>query len=302
MTTSLVPTPVDVPCGLAAAVPTPPPGDERLARLSLNQTTVKPRSLVQAVDSVLRAGLPSIGLWREHVAETGLERAARLVRSSGLRVSSYCRGGFLTGRDTRAALDDNRRALDEAAALGAPVLVMVLGGLPEGDRDLDGARERAFGALEELVPHAAAVGVRLGLEPLHPLFCADRAVLSTLGQALDVAERFEAEHVGVVVDTYHVWWDPQVREQIARAGRGGRITSFQVCDWVLPLPSDALLGRGMPGDGCIDLRALRRAVDGAGYTGDIEVEVFNAEVWAADPDDVVATMARRHVQHVLERG
>jgi sugar phosphate isomerase/epimerase len=295
----VVPGAVDVPSGLPAAVDTPEPGDPRLARLSLNQATVKRWSLTQAVDGCLRAGLPAIGLWREPVAETGLAKAADLVRRSGLRVSSYCRGGFLTGEDRAAALEDNRRAVDEAAELGAPCLVMVVGGMPDGDRDLAGVRERMVEALAELVPYAVERGVRLALEPLHPVFCADRAVLSTLGQALDVAERFDAEAAGVVVDAYHVWWDPQVWTQIERAGAGGRIASFQACDWVVPLPADNLLGRGMVGDGHADVRGLRRAVDAAGYDGDIEVEIFNRQVWDADGDDVIATLVRRHVQHVL---
>lgn len=292
-------TDVDVPSGLKAAVPTPAPGDAVLSRLSLNQATTKYWSLRQAVDGCLRAGVPAIGPWREQVAEAGLAASARLLRDSGLRVSTYCRGGFLTDPDPAAALDDNRRALDEAAELGAPVLVMVVGGLPEGDRDLVGARERVAEALRVLAPYAAERGVRLGLEPLHPMFCADRAVLSTLGQALEWAEPFPAEQVGVVVDTYHVWWDPAVYEHIAWAGPRGRIASFQVCDWVLPLPADPLLGRGMVGDGHIDVRSLYRAVRAAGYQGDVEWEVFNADVWAADGDDVIATMARRHVQYVL---
>ena len=295
----MVPTAVDVPSGLPAAVPTPEPGDPRLARLSLNQATVKRWSLTQAVDGCLRAGLPAIGLWREPVAETGLAKAADLVRRSGLRVSSYCRGGFLTGADRAAALEDNRRAVDEAAELGAPCLVMVVGGMPDGDRDLAGVRERMADALAELVPYAVERGVRLALEPLHPVFCADRAVLSTLGQALDLAERFDPAAVGVVVDAYHVWWDPQVWDQIERAGAGGRIASFQACDWVVPLPVENLLGRGMVGDGHADVRGLRRAVDAAGYDGDIEVEIFNQQVWDADGDDVIATLVRRHVQHVL---
>ena len=187
---------MDLPSGSPAQVETPQPGDPRLARLSLNQATVKYWSLFQAVEGCLKAGLPAIGLWREPVAEVGLDRAARMVRESGLRVSTYCRGGFLTGPDQQASLDDNRRAVDEAAELGAPVLVMVVGGMPEGDRDLVAIRERMAESLAALVPYAAERGVQLGLEPLHPIFCADRAVLSTLGQALDVAERFTPEQVG----------------------------------------------------------------------------------------------------------
>ncbi|MBQ1059852.1 sugar phosphate isomerase/epimerase [Micromonospora sp. C41] len=274
--------------------------DPRLARLSLNQRTTQRWSVAQAVDGCVRAGIPAIGLWREPVAEIGVPAAARLVTDAGLRVSSLCRGGFLTAADDAgraAALADNRRAIDEAAALRAACLVLVVGGLPPGSRDLAGARQRVADALAELAPYAAARGVRLALEPLHPMYCADRAVLSTLGQALDLAEAFPAEQVGVVVDTFHVWWDPDVWRQIARAGT--RIASFQICDFLTPLPADVLLGRGMMGDGHIDFPPLRRAVEAAGYSGDVEVEIFNAEVWATDPDQVLATMTARYTDLVL---
>ncbi|MFD6636293.1 sugar phosphate isomerase/epimerase family protein [Micromonospora chalcea] len=274
--------------------------DPRLAKLSLNQRTTQRWSVAQAVDGCVRAGIPAIGLWREPVAEIGVPAAARLVTDAGLRVSSLCRGGFLTAADEAgraAALADNRRAIDEAAALHAACLVLVVGGLPPGSRDLPGARQRVADALAELAPYAGERGVRLALEPLHPMYCADRAVLSTLGLALDVAEAFPAEQVGVVVDTFHVWWDPDVWRQIARAG--ARIASFQICDFLTPLPADVLLGRGMMGDGHIDFPPLRRAVEAAGYSGDVEVEIFNAEVWATDPDRVLATMIARYVDLVL---
>jgi sugar phosphate isomerase/epimerase len=293
-------TAVDVPSGLPATTATPRAGDPRLARLSLNQKTTNSWGVREAVAGCVRAGLPAIGLWREPVQAVGVDKAARLVADAGLRVSSLCRGGFLTADDPaelRAALDDNRRAVDEAAALGTTCLVLVVGGLPAGSRDLPGARARMAEGIAALAPYAAERGVQLALEPMHPLYCADRGVLSTLGQALDIAERFPPEQVGVVVDTVHVWWDPAVTTQIARAA--GRVASFQVCDWITPLPPDALLSRGMMGDGHIDFRALRAAVDAAGYAGDIEVEIFNADVWAADPDAVVDTMTRRYVEHVL---
>ncbi|MGC4901606.1 sugar phosphate isomerase/epimerase family protein [Micromonospora echinospora] len=274
--------------------------DTRLEKLSLNQRTTQRWSVAEAVGGCVRAGIPAIGLWREPVAEIGVPAAARLVTDAGLRVSSLCRGGFLTAADDAGraeALADNRRAIDEAAALRAACLVLVVGGLPPGSRDLPGARQRVADALAELAPYAGERGVRLALEPLHPMYCADRAVLSTLGQALDLAEAFPAEQVGVVVDTFHVWWDPDVWRQIARAGT--RIASFQICDFLTPLPADVLLGRGMMGDGHIDFPPLRRAVQAAGYTGDVEVEIFNAEVWATDPDRVLATMIARYVDRVL---
>jgi len=287
----------DIPSGRPAETPTPSPGDPRLARLSLNQMTTRNWTVAEAVAGCQRAGIPAIGLWRDHVAAAGLAKTAGLIADAGLRVSSLCRGGFLTGADRNAALDDNRRALDEAAELGAGELVMVVGGLPEGSRDLRGARERVADAVGDLVPYARERGVRLALEALHPMYCADRAVLSTLGQALDIAEQFPVETVGVVVDTFHTWWDPAVGDQITRAA--ARISCFQVCDWVLPLAPDVLLARGMMGDGHIHFGFFAQRASAAGYTGDIEVEIFNADVWKAPGDAVLATMARRYVEHVL---
>jgi len=170
----------------------------------------------------------------------------------------------------------------------------VVGGLPPGSRDLAGARRRVAEAIADLAPYAAERGVRLALEPLHPLFCADRSVLSTLDQALAVADEHRAEVVGVLVDAYHVWWDPALEDAVRRAA--GRIGGYQVCDWVLPLGADVLLARGMMGDGHIDLPGLTALVDAAGYQGDIEVEIFNAELWAAEPTDAFETVLRRYTE------
>jgi sugar phosphate isomerase/epimerase len=290
---------VDVPSGSPARVATPAPGDPRLARLSLNQRTTANWNLREAVDGAVAAGLPAIGLWREPVAEVGVGTARRIVDDAGLRVSSLCRGGFFTASDPaeRArAHEDNVRALDEAAGLGTTVLVLVPGGLPAGDKDLAGARRRAAEAIGALVPAAVERGVTLGIEPMNPIYAADRGVVSTLAQALGIAEDFAPHEVGVVVDTFHLWWEPGVHEQIARAG--DRIVSYQVCDWITPLPADSLLARGMMGDGHVDFPAFTRAVAAAGYTGDVEVEIFHADVWAAPGDQVVATMARRYVELV----
>jgi sugar phosphate isomerase/epimerase len=289
----------DVPSGAPARVPTPAPDDRRLARLSLNQRTTAHWSLREAIDGCVEAGVPAIGLWREPVAEVGLDTAVRWVRDAGVRVSSLCRGGFFTAADpadARRAHEDNVRALDEAAALGAPVLVLVAGGLPDGDRDLAAARDRAAEAVARLVPEAGARGVRLGVEPMHPMFAADRGVVSTLEQALDLAEQHPAEQVGVVVDTFHLWWEPGVLDLIARAG--ARIASYQVSDWITPLPPDALLSRGMVGDGHIDFATFTAAVAATGYDGDVEVEIFNADIWASPGSEVVATLARRYVELV----
>lgn len=261
-------------------------------RLSLNTMTTKGWTLREAVEATASSGLPAIGVWRDRVAEAGVDEAAKIVRDNGLRVSTLCRGGFLTGLDDPGAiLDDNRRAIDEAAALGTSELVMVVGGL--AGRDLVGARARVAERLADLVPYAVERDVRLALEPLHPVFCADRAVISTLGQALELATPFPAHAVGVVIDTFHVWWDPGLAESVARAGAAGRISSYQICDWLVPMAADPLVSRGMMGDGVIDFTAISALVDQAGYRGDIEVEIFNEAVWAADGVAVLETMKQR---------
>ncbi|MET8727925.1 sugar phosphate isomerase/epimerase family protein [Streptomyces parvus] len=271
-----------------------------LARLSINQETIKQWSLPELAEGCVKAGIDKVGLWRAPVQAYGVERTAGLLADAGIGVTSLCRGGFFTALDPaeRArALDDNRAAIDEAAALSTDTLVLVSGGLPPGSRDLHGARERVAEALAELAPYAATRGVRLAIEPLHPMYASDRCVVSTLAQALDLAERFPAEQVGVVVDTYHLWWDDRAPEQIARAGAGGRIHSFQLADWITPLPAGVLLGRGQLGDGSVDFRAFRRDVEAAGFDGPIEVEIFNEALWARDGAEVLAEVAERYVQH-----
>ncbi|WP_433547627.1 sugar phosphate isomerase/epimerase family protein [Streptomyces sp. CA-294286] len=273
-----------------------------LSRLSINQETLKQWSLPELAEGCTAAGIGAVGLWRAPVQEYGAERAARLMRDHGLTVTSLCRGGFLTAPDRAGrerALADNRTAIDEAATLGTDTLVLVSGGLPPGDKNLVGARERIADALAVLGPYARERGVRLAVEPLHPMFAADRCVVSTLGQALDLAERFPAAEVGVVVDTYHLWWDDLAPAQIVRAGVAGRIHSFQVADWITPLPAGVLLGRGQLGDGSIDLRGFREMVEATGFTGPIEVEIFNEALWARDGAEALAEVVERYRRHVL---
>ena len=270
-----------------------------LSRLSLNQRTTASWSLPEAVEGCVEAGLGAIGVWREQLAEVGFDEGCRLVAEAGLRVSSLCRGGFFTAADpvqAQAAEGSNRDAIDEAAGLSAATLVLVAGGLPPGDRDLEAARNRAAFAIEKLVPYAHERGVTLGIEPMNPIYAADRGVISTLGQALDIAERFDVADVGVVVDTFHLWWEPGVADQLQRAGE--RIVSYQICDWITPLPADTLLARGMMGDGPIDFPTFTKSVAAAGYRGDVEVEIFNADLWAAPPASVVDTMVERYLQLV----
>ncbi len=273
-------------------------------RLSLNQATVKHLGLREAAALCARHDIPAIGLWRDRVAEAGLAEAVTAVRSAGLHVSSLCRGGFFTrpgpggpgpagpGPDgVAAARADNRAAVTEAAELGADTLILVCGGLVPGSRDLGLARRMVADAIGDLVPFAQRLGVRLGIEALYPMFCADRCVIASLGEAVDLALTFPPDAVGVVVDTYHVWWDARLTAEIARAA--GRITAYQVCDWVVPLPQDTMLGRGHLGDGVIDFGPVTAAVTAAGYAGYVEVEIFNAGVWDAPPDATARTVRER---------
>ncbi|WP_334171915.1 sugar phosphate isomerase/epimerase family protein [Sinomonas sp.] len=271
-------------------------------RLSLNSATTKRWSLREAVEGCLRAGIPAIAPWRDRVHEAGLEEAAAIIRAAGLEVSSLCRGGFLTAADAEgrdAALADNQAAILEASTLGTRDLYLVVGGLPLGTKDVVAARARVGDRLAELAPFAGDHGVRLLLEPLHPMYAADRAVVSTLGQALDMAAPFDPDDVAVAIDTFHVWWDPELAEQIARAGREGRLASYQVCDFNLPIAADALLSRGMMGDGVIDFPTITGWVRDAGYDGYIEVEIFNQEIWDTDGDKTLAVMKERYEELVL---
>jgi sugar phosphate isomerase/epimerase len=260
-------------------------------RLSLNQATTQNWGMAETVDGCARAGVGWIGLWRHKVQEIGVAETARRVRGAGLQVSSLCRGGFFpaaTAAERQARIDDNLLAIDEAVELGASVLVLVCG--PAPDRDLDGARRMVEDGILAVLSHAAERGIRLAIEPLHPMYAGDRSVIVTLGQANALAERIASPNVGVAVDVYHVWWDPGVYVQIARAGTN--ILGFHISDWLVP-PPDHLLGRGMMGDGVIELRRLRQAVEAAGYTGPIEVEIFNQQIWDTSGEQILQQMQQR---------
>ena len=264
------------------------------AHFAVNSATLKAWSLEQLVEGCARAGVTAIAPWRDIVQACGLERAGRLIRSAGLTVTCLCRGGMFPAADEagrRAALDDNRRAVDEAAALGARCLVLIAGGLPKGSKDIAGAHQQVHDGLAALLPHARSAGVPLALEPLHPMYAADRACLNTLAHANDLCDRL-GEGVGVALDVYHVWWDPDLARQIARTGK--RILTYHVCDWLVPT-KDLLLDRGMPGDGVINLRSIRAMVEATGYAGHCDVEIFSAQDWwKRDPAEVLKICLERH--------
>jgi sugar phosphate isomerase/epimerase len=252
------------------------------ARLSLNLITVDHWSLPEAVERCADAGIGTVAPWRHQLDGD----SARVIREAGLSVSSLCRGGFFTAP---GADEDNRRAVEEAAELGAPVLVLVCG--PPPDRDLAAARATIAAGIERLLPFAADHGVRLGIEPLHPMMIGERSAIVTLGEALALARGFDSPDVGVVVDAYHVFWDPQLEEDLA--GAHGLIAGHHVCDWLVPTP-DLLAGRGLMGDGIIDLPRLRALIEATGYDGPIEVEVINPALAQQDDllEDIKARFAR----------
>jgi sugar phosphate isomerase/epimerase len=264
--------------------------------LSLNLATTRSSwGFAEAVDGCLRHGITAISPWRDQVQAIGLAKAERIVKANGLRVTGLCRGGMFpaeTADERQSNIDDNLRAIDEAAALNADCLVLVVGGLPGSSKDIAAARGMVADGIAAMLPHAEACGVKLAIEPLHPMYAADRACINTLDQALDLCAVL-GPTVGVAIDVYHVWWDPRLGEAIARAGQMQRIFAHHICDWLVPT-RDLLLDRGMMGDGVIDLKAIRAMIEAAGYHGPQEVEIFSAENWWKRPgDEVVSTCLDR---------
>lgn len=267
-----------------------------VSRLSINLATVREQwNLREAVEACARHGITAIDPWRDQVAAVGLADAVRAIKAAGMHVSGYCRGGMFpaaSAADRQAAIDDNRRAIDEAAALGTECLVLVVGGLPARSRDIAEARKMVADGIAAVLPHARACRVPLAIEPLHPMYAPDRACVNTLRQALDLCDQL-GDGTGVAIDVYHVWWDPEIEAQIARAGAAKRIFAYHICDWLVPT-RDLLLDRGMMGDGVVDLPRMRAMIEKAGYSGYHEVEIFSAANWWTKPgDEVLKTCIER---------
>jgi sugar phosphate isomerase/epimerase len=266
------------------------------AWLSINQATTRPQwTLEQAIAGYARHGVQGIAVWRDKLAECGVRTAAAALKAAGMTVTGLCRGGMFPAADKagrQAAIDDNKRAVDEAVGIGAQCLVLVVGGLPQGSKDIAGARSQVRDGIAALLPHARAAKMPIAIEPLHPMYAADRACVNTMAQANDLCDEL-GEGLGIAVDVYHVWWDPDLEREIRRAGKA-RILGFHVCDWLVPT-ADLLLDRGMMGDGVIDIPRIRGWVEAAGYDGFAEVEIFSANNWwKRDPDEVVRTCIERH--------
>lgn len=266
-----------------------------LKRLSFNQITADPWSLEQVVRNCSRSGIPYIAVWR-HKLDGDVAKAAAMIRSEGLRVSSLCRGGWFsapTEKARRERIADNRLAIEEASILGAPLLVIVSG--PANGQTLADARAAVLDGLMEVLPDAEKANIVLGVEPLHPMYAAERSVVVTLKQANDIVQQMNSKAAGVVIDAFHVWWDPEVMPQIERAR--GKIVGFHVSDWPVPLPG-ILMGRAMMGDGVVELRILRQAVDATGYDGPIEVEIFNEAVWESADAGLLQRIQQRFMEHL----
>ena len=270
------------------------------ALLSINTATTDAQwSLRECISGYARHGIRGIAPWRHKLEGCDLREIAGIIADAGMVVTGLCRGGMFPAPDAAgrtAAIDDNRRAIDQAVALNARCLVLVVGGLPTGSRDIAGARRMVHDGIAALLPHARAAGMPLAIEPLHPMYAADRACVNTMAQANDLCDALDREAtgaLGVAVDVYHVWWDPELRREIQRAGKQ-RLLAFHICDWLVPT-TDLLLDRGMMGDGIIDLREIRQWMDAAGYEGMREVEIFSAgNWWTRSGDEVVATCLERH--------
>jgi sugar phosphate isomerase/epimerase len=266
------------------------------SRLSINHYSIRQWDLPQLVTGCQSVGISSVGLWRDKVNALGLETSRRLVEEANIAVSSLCRGGFFpySSEEERAkTIADNQRAVDETAALGSPLLVLVCGGMAAAG--LEQSRQMVFDGVAALTPYAQARGVKLGIEPLHPMFTANRSVISTLAQATDLANHFPQDTVGIVLDAYHVWWDPRLYQEIDRAS--GRLFAFHVSDWLVP-PPDFLNGRGLMGDGCIEFSKLVAAITRAGYQGPIEVEIFNEQLWSLPGDKALNLIQERFTQFI----
>jgi len=269
-----------------------------LSRLCVHTITTKPWSIEEATEHYAAAGVRGVTVWRQWLEGRDPAQVGDRLRAAGLDVVSLCRGGFFPALDAagrQAAIDDNRRAIDEAAALGTSLVVLVCGAVP--GQPLDVSRDQIADGIAAVLDHARSCGVRLAIEPLHPMYADLRSAINTMRQANDMCQRLEAEDVGVTVDVYHLWWDPELEEQIARCGQMGRLFSFHVCDWRTPT-EDLLNDRGLMGEGCIDIRQIRAWVEATGFRGFNEVEIFSNRYWAMDQHEFLDKIKQAYLEHV----
>ena len=269
-----------------------------LSRLCIHTITTKPWGIETAAENFARVGVTGISVWRDALEGRSAANTGRMLRDCGLTIASCVRGGFFpaaAAEDRLRAIDDNRKMIDEAAELGAPLLVLVCGAVP--GQTLELSRRQIEDGIAAILPHAENSGIRLGIEPLHPMYADSRSAVNTLKQANDIAEKFDSRHLGVVIDVYHLWWDPDLQEQIGRCGQSGNLLAFHICDWKTPT-EDFLLDRGLMGEGCIDIKQIRSWVEAAGFNGFHEVEIFSKRYWEMDQRIFLDRIVQTYLQHV----
>ncbi len=269
-----------------------------LSRICIHTITTKPWSIEEAAKKYSDGGVKGITVWRDALAGRDIIKTGEMLRRHGLSVVSLCRGGFFPAKETgkrKAAIDDNRRAIEEAFELGTGLIVLVCGAVP--DQSLEDSRKQIHEGIEAVLPEAKAAGVRLAIEPLHPMYADTRSAINTMAQANDLAENLNSPWVGVAVDVYHVWWDPQLEKEIERCGKNKHLLAFHVCDWKSPT-LDMLNDRGLMGEGCIPVRKIRSWVDATGFNGFIEVEIFSTIYWKQDQSAFLKNIILSYKTHV----
>jgi len=274
-----------------------PPPITDLSKLCIHTVTTKPWRIEEAADNFARLGVAGISVWRDALEDRNIKKTGQMLRDSGLGIASYVRGGFFPAKEEknrRAAIDDNKKMIDEAAELGAPLIVLVCGADP--GQSLVESRKQIRDGIAAILPHAEKVGIKLGIEPLHPMYADNRSAINTLKQANDLAEALNADHLGVVVDIYHLWWDPDLEKEVQRCGNNGNVFAFHICDWKTPT-EDLLLDRGLMGEGCIDIRQIRGWVEAAGFSGFSEVEIFSNKYWAMDQNAFVQMIIDAYLKY-----
>jgi len=268
-----------------------------LSQLCIHTITTKPWSIEEAAKNYSAEGVKGITVWRDALTNRDIKSTGQLLRDHGLTIVSLCRGGFFPNKEKdkrKDAIDDNRKAIEEAAALGAPLIVLVCGA--DRSQPLEDSRKQICDGIEAIIPDAAAAGIKLAIEPLHPMYADTRSAINTLAQANDMATRINSSYVGVAVDVYHLWWDPALDLEIKRCGKNNQLFAFHICDWNSPT-TDILLDRGLMGDGCIPVNKIRSWVEATGFKGFYEVEIFSNKYWQQDQSHLLKKIIKAYKEN-----